>query len=425
MSNFVKIRQSILAGKEAVANAAVNPGEVLVAENPLASCLLPNAYNSHCQTCLKRLKLSYGCSDCSSISFCSYKCRNIGLNTYHKYECKIFCMIIGSGMSILSHLALRIVTQLGLKNCLSLYYYNFEGIMCTKLRNYLKLYDLEMHSSERSTKDYFDRVLMAAFLIQCLKQVDFFCDSKHHFDLHENRQHNEIVVGTLLLRHLLLLQFNAYEIYDTISENIPNVYDTYNLRYIGVGIYPTAARFNHECYSATFRYFIGKMMILRSSRLLEINNVIAENYGPIFTKKLRSDRQRHLYGRYWFNCKCQACENDWPLLNNIEYSAVKIRCNHKSCTEYIRVHLNKNYKKCYACLKCLKIQNFRKSHENIITKCVLWYAYGTTAISRQCTPEAAQILFKALKVFHHVASVPHRFTHLAELGQQYCLISNI
>lgn len=54
MSSFVKVRKSNLAGKEAVANTAVNPGEVLVVENPLASCLLPDTYNSHCQTCLKR-----------------------------------------------------------------------------------------------------------------------------------------------------------------------------------------------------------------------------------------------------------------------------------------------------------------------------------------------------------------------------------
>lgn len=61
-----------------------------------------------------------------------------------------------------------------------------------------------------------------------------------------------LIVGSLLLKHLQLLQFNAHEIFET------RLGDEHRFRgsktvYIGVAIYPTVARFNHDCYPAVAR----------------------------------------------------------------------------------------------------------------------------------------------------------------------------
>ena len=39
--------------------------------------------------------------------------------------------------------------------------------------------------------------------------------------------------------------------------------------------------------------------------------------GPIFTHKSKSDRQRSLKGRYWFECRCIPCLNNWPSYDNM------------------------------------------------------------------------------------------------------------
>lgn len=59
--------------------------------------------------------------DCSSVAFCSVDCRDEALSTYHQYECKYLDLLIGSGMSVLGHTALRIITQNGLQKCLQVY----------------------------------------------------------------------------------------------------------------------------------------------------------------------------------------------------------------------------------------------------------------------------------------------------------------
>lgn len=44
------------------------------------------------------------------MAFCSRECKKLG-TVYHQYECRIMSMLIGSGMSINAHLALRMITQ--------------------------------------------------------------------------------------------------------------------------------------------------------------------------------------------------------------------------------------------------------------------------------------------------------------------------
>jgi hypothetical protein len=62
----------------------------------------------------------------------------------------------------------------------------------------------------------------------------------------------EIVVAALLLRNLQLLQFNAHEFFET-RQNERHRFRGSRPVYLGVAIYPTVARFNHDCYPAVTR----------------------------------------------------------------------------------------------------------------------------------------------------------------------------
>lgn len=64
------------------------------------------------------------------------------------------------------------------------------------------------------------------------------------------------------------------------------------------------------------RYFIGKKIVIKAIRSLQPNELIAENYGPIFTRRNLQQRQNSLIARYWFNCKCKACTFNWPGFNS-------------------------------------------------------------------------------------------------------------
>lgn len=111
-----------------------------------------------------RLVAPVGCHICSNVAFCTVSCRDEALNTYHKYECKIMELLLGSGVSVLCHLALRMITQKELKENLRLY----------GNRKKEHVFSLCTNREKRSPKDFFRRTVMASFLLRCLQKVGYF-----------------------------------------------------------------------------------------------------------------------------------------------------------------------------------------------------------------------------------------------------------
>lgn len=108
-------------------------------------------------------------------------------------------LLIGSGMSALSFLSLRMVTQEGLPFFKQLYekikkiekgkQKSISAEFSKRESRYMEVYNLTSHSNIRPNEDYFRRTLMAIFLVGCLKHTEFFetkvedskFDSMSHF----------------------------------------------------------------------------------------------------------------------------------------------------------------------------------------------------------------------------------------------------
>ncbi|KAG5320326.1 SMYD4 protein, partial [Acromyrmex heyeri] len=499
-SGALEIRETTTAGKHAVATAEIHPGDILLVEPPLAGCLLPEFYGTHCQHCYARLRAPVGCPNCSCVAFCGKKCREIAMATYHKYECKVLALLIGSGMSVLSMVALRMVTQEGPRKCLKIYEelkkndvervamllaatstttptatpdtHDMKSPASSKSakrrirRRKLKEsrreeikktlmeekgtkesregddesvdvapYNLVTHADKRTSRDFLQRSLMAAFLLKCLQRVGFFANptpDDENRGMHRTRGSytnignfgefaevpgvEEITVAALLLRNLQLLQFNAHEFFETRMSAEHRFHGSRPV-YLGVAIYPSVARFNHDCYPAVTRYFIGRHIVIRAIRGLRPGDVIAENYGPIFTKRTLAERQRTLTGRYWFQCTCKACQEDWPCFENLTNDSVKLRCPTVGCGG---LHLRSWQGKPIKCPDCQK-KICLEDRLACLRECEALYERGLASMENERVDEAIETLCDALKRFHQVAYPPHRDTHLAEIALSSCL----
>lgn len=160
-SSKCKLMESAEAGKYFVAGETINTGEVVLVEKAKCACLYPKNYGTNCNYCFARLIAPIGCPDCSSVAFCSVNCRDSAVNSYHKFECKYLDLLIGSGMSILCHIALKIIIESKTPN--------------DALVNGKKLLDgLCAHKQLRDPEDYFKRCLMTTFLLRCLQKAEFF-----------------------------------------------------------------------------------------------------------------------------------------------------------------------------------------------------------------------------------------------------------
>ena len=86
------------------------------------------------------------------------------------------------------------------------------------------------------------------------------------------------------------------------------------------------------------RYCIGDTLIVRAIKSIAKGEMIAENYGPIFTQKTKEYRQRILKERYWFECNCTPCKENWPLFSDMSMDIFKFRCTTSSCGRALVVH---------------------------------------------------------------------------------------
>ncbi|KAL6433387.1 hypothetical protein ACFW04_006499 [Cataglyphis niger] len=167
-------------------------------------------------------------------------------------------------------------------------------------------------------------------------------------------------------------------------------------------------------------YFVGRHIVIRAVRGLQPGDVIAENYGPIFTKRTLAERQRTLTGRYWFRCTCKACQEDWPHFENLTNDSVRLRCPTEGCSGLHSRAQQRPGKpiKCPGCQKKICLED----RLACLQECETLYARGLASMEDERVEEAIGILCDALKRFHRVACPPHRDTHLAEIALSSCLI---
>ena len=266
------------------------------------------------------------CPGCAGVAWCSAKCRDAALASHHRYECRHADLVLGLGSSALVRLAYRIVASHSLKFFNNMKHhlnvderkleienlalnYNIPGVSKETYLSYLNLFNLVGLDSERWPEDLFNRAMMSVCLLKILKDTQFFPQKSTE----DTFTSDEIFIGSLMMRHMNVLQFNAHEIYEFYRGDRTRMRPNKN-SLVGVGVYPQASYFNHSCHPGTARYNIGRKMVLRALVPLGPGQEVSENYGPVFYFKGRAERRQELGARYWFQCGCRACAEDWPLL---------------------------------------------------------------------------------------------------------------
>ena len=133
-----------------------------------------------------------------------------------------------------------------------------SGVSKDTYLSYLNLFNLVGLDSERWPEDQFNRAMMSVCLLKILKSTSYFPNKSNE----DTFTSDETFIGSLMMRHMNVLQFNAHEIYEFFRGDRSKMRPNKN-NLIGVGVYPQASYFNHSCHPGTSRYNIGKTMVLR------------------------------------------------------------------------------------------------------------------------------------------------------------------
>ncbi|XP_050719553.1 SET and MYND domain-containing protein 4-like isoform X3 [Eriocheir sinensis] len=410
-------------GRYAVAAEDIEPGDVLVTEKPFAAVLNREEYGNHCQKCFKTTKAPIPCKKCSAVLFCSVECRQSSY--FHTIECSILDLLFGSGMSINCFLAFRLLTQYPLSYFLD---------MKEKLQeeenpkettdnkevydpaDFMRLYQLVCHSQHRTPEDLFHRCIMIVFLLKALKKTKYFEGKDGGSG--DKVSDVEVFAGSLLLRFLQIVQFNAHEVSEFYLLG-PKTFDGAKNETLGAAIYPTLALFNHSCHSAQVRYFSGNQVITKAIRNLRKGDIVPENYGQSFPSKKRSERKLELADRYWFDCNCEACQQDWPMYKEMDNANLRFKC-HK-CHGPVPVNTEQVINPFIKCEKCgeqtnilATLKNLQNTEQTFKAACKEMEAFNLE--------KAESLLIENLKQLEASLYPPYRDYHLTqEAYMRVCL----
>lgn len=340
-------------GRYLLTNKDISYGRLLLAEEPYVCVLAPNKRDQYCYNCFGKLhSCGIGCSNCTQVLYCSESCRINNSNT-HTYECNDFLdyqEILGVAY-IAALLLFKINFELS-----SIPIYNRKTVEKKSLdevlqispsdwpdivfkNDYASVLSLMDHSEDYGYDELMGFALTAAYLM--IGFLDHFVDSSPC--LTDSSQ--QLITGSIVLRHLMQLQTNLISILDQDFHNLTSVgHSISNIqeRPIGVGIYPTISLLNHSCSPNILSIFHRNKFLARASKSLDCGTEINYCYGPSVTRMSKKDRQRRLQDQYFFLCGCDCCKSEK------ENESRALLC--PDCSGPIIYNQDMTHK----CLKCLR-----------------------------------------------------------------------
>ncbi|XP_076660578.1 protein-lysine N-methyltransferase SMYD4 [Halictus rubicundus] len=418
-------------GRHAIATKNIEPGEILVIEKPHCAFLLAEYRLTHCHFCLSRIfvPLPAACNVCSCVAYCSIRCRNADAKV-HQNECVLLPTLWISSTSITCFLALRAVTQkpydqlMKLKDRLETSKGRFDLSVERPYQghDFEASYGLITHEQERTVEDLLHRTYIATWLLRLLKKGPYFPEAVKTPDTVESKpSEGELYIGGLILHSLMLLQFNAHEISElTMSRDDQNWSKSKSI-FIGGGLYPTVSLFNHSCNPGIIRYFIGTTMIVHAIRSISPGEDISENYGPIFTRAPEDERKRTLRWQYWFECKCEACTEHWPLLDEIDPTILRFKCDTgPECRNILPIKADTN-EFMLKCLKCGNNTNILKGLKALQDTDAL-FKVASRNLEEANNMGALKAYLKILKLLDETLALPIRDYHICQQGVRLCML---
>ena len=318
-----------LLGRYITAKRDMLPGEIVLAEKPYASIMLADSRLDHCSHCYKFTLAPVPCPWCHHCLYCSTECRSLAYKLYHRVECPLGQIMEKSGVDKFAILAVRtiIVTPLDivLKYCKSIsmdevshLHSDIQNGEVYRADSYEAICGLVTHAENRTAHDLFRRAAIAIFLLRCLCFAGYFETETPTVDVLSG-------AGGLLLSHLQSFPCNAHEIAEFDLD--PEAVATSVPHELGAGIYATLSLFNHSCDPAVTRNFYGDRCVVRTIRTVRAGDELSDNYGAVFAMQARSERRAKLLPQYFFECRCTACLEDWPLFSALRKAGPKWRCS--------------------------------------------------------------------------------------------------
>ncbi|XP_031832591.1 protein-lysine N-methyltransferase SMYD4 [Nomia melanderi] len=323
-SSAISLKYNDQYGRHIVAARNINPGEVICIEKPYSLLLSIEKTYTHCSNCLEVCWANIPCNNCTYAMYCSEECKAVDWKKYHDIECLVVPSMLKLNLKDLDLFVLRLAIQAVRESSIQDLRKELEDVENEKdLRRkgfskngifesnqYRSILSLVTNSEKRTVDDLFRKSLDACFTLYFLATCTDMFGSPLQKDLSVLMKNPDVLfVGSLILRHQQVIPSNMH----TFTEE-------YGLDTItrGIAALPFCSLFNHSCSLNVMRLSRSKDLIIYVLCPIKQGEQIFDNYGDCHELNSKVERQRALSERYFFDCNCVACQEDWPLYYNMK-----------------------------------------------------------------------------------------------------------
>lgn len=87
--------------------------------------------------------------------------------------------------------------------------------------------------------------------------------------------------------------------------------------FIGSGVFPLSSLLNHSCAPNLTRIAVDNKLAFVVTRPIEKNAQLFISYRESFFRTEKAERQKEVLESYRFVCKCEACSNDYQVIDRL------------------------------------------------------------------------------------------------------------
>lgn len=211
---------------------------------------------------------------------------------------------------------------------------NESGVYESK--SYLPIYHLISHAKSTPLKDTVSNIFRAIVLTYLLRETSNFFDLlQNQYSVDFPLEEFEEFVGSLLLRHIENIPYNAVSISELQGENQGTNLSSSSVKLkncksisYATAIFCLISLTNHSCDPNAV---IAKKTEFQQTALVAVKSLKAGDeifisYKPQFTSQITKDRRMFLLDRYHFLCQCEACNSNWSLETHVNYQIPSAKC---------------------------------------------------------------------------------------------------
>lgn len=307
-------------GRYVTTNKRLNPGEIICIEESFSKYLLPTHKYKNCINCLNDNFLRLvPCPKTTSAMFCSQQCMNEANDSFYKYESdvidelnRICPKVYRSALKSFFQSLKAYNSDLEMLKSVSRENENNSGLSIFDVDNPLDQADIFRAieglkvNEQRNHFDHFERSVLVAIL------VDLFTRHTKLADLLPTEDDRMFFLKTIY-KHIQIAISN----YHGLGNGVMKSSELEKNPRIGGGSFPFCSLINHACSQNVFRRVLNNKNHVIVLKVIEAGEQLFDDYGFHFEKVDLATRQSHLQDYYSFDCHCEACQNNYPLLGNL------------------------------------------------------------------------------------------------------------